>query len=423
MREKLEQVTIGCMRCGNCKSVCPIFREIGEEAASPRGRVRLIRGVSAGEVELSARYKDLIGKCLNCRACTDECPSGIEPNMAVLDARQHIVLEKGLPAAKRAIFRGAMRGRRIFPAGAKMMGLLQRMSLIGRPGNPLRYAFPLLGMPRDRAIPYFALKTLLDRVPEVMPAENRKHRVAYFAGCAANLLFPEVGEAVVGLLNHYGVEVVIPHRQMCCGTPIFNSGDFEGGLYFARRNLNVLGRLDVDAIITSCGSCGLAIKHEWKNLLGLNVPDALASKVYDITEFLVDCLGISELPAADHSSLITYHDPCHLARGMGVRTQPRQLLAAIPGIELEEMAEADKCCGAGGTFSIYHPELSRRIGDRKAANMVATQAETIATGCLSCAMQLREMLARAGSSQRVTHTACVLWDAVKQVDQRYRRDE
>ena len=418
MREKLEQVTLGCMRCGNCNAVCPIFREIGEEAASPRGRVRLIRGVSSGEVELSARYRDIIGWCLNCRACADECPSGIEPNTAVLDARQHVVLEKGLSAAKRAIFRGAMRGRRIFPASAKLMGLLQRISFIGKQGNPLRLAFPLAGLPRDKAIPYFALKTFLDRMPEVMPVENRKRRVAYFAGCAANLMFPEVGEAVVGLLNHYGVEVVIPHRQMCCGTPIFNSGDFEGGAYFARRNLSAFGRLDVDAIITSCGSCGLAIKHEWKDLLGMDVPDDLTSKVYDITEFLVDCLGIMEVGVPQSEirnpkSEITYHDSCHLARGMGVRKQPRQLLASVPGTELMEMAEADTCCGAGGTFSIYHPDLSRRIGDRKAANVAATKADIVATGCLSCTMQLSEMLARAGSSQKVTHTACVLWDAVR----------
>lgn len=420
MNEKLEQLTIGCMKCGSCKAVCPIFREIGEEAASPRGRVRLIRGVSSGEVDLSARYQDLVGKCLNCRACRDECPSGIEPNVAILEARQQLVQEKGLSAVKRAIFRGAMRGRRVFPAGAKMLGLLQRMSAIGRPGNPLRLAFPLAGLPKDKAIPYFALKTFLDRVPEVMPVENRRYRVAYFAGCSANLLFPEVGEAVVGLLNHYGVEVVIPHRQMCCGTPIFNSGDFEGAQYFARKNISALSRAGVDAVITSCGSCGLAIKHEWKQLLGLDVPDLLTSNVYDITEFLVDVLGIRDVQSeikGPESRTITYHDPCHLARGMGVRSQPRQLLASVPGVELVEMAEADKCCGAGGTFSIYNPDLSRRVGDRKAANMVASEAGLVATGCLSCAMQLSEMLARAGSKQKVTHTACVLWNAIKQADQ------
>ncbi|MCX6375626.1 MAG: (Fe-S)-binding protein, partial [Armatimonadetes bacterium] len=405
--------------CGNCKPVCPVFLELGEEAASPRGRVRLIRGVSRGEVELSARYRELVGICLNCRACTDECPSGIEPNAAVLTARRHLTLEKGLPLIKRAIFRGAMRARRVFPASAKLLGALQRISLIGNPHNPLRWTFPLVGLPRDKAIPYFQLKTFLDRVPEVMPVENRKHRVAYFVGCGANLLMPEIGEAVVGLLNHFGVEVVIPHRQMCCGTPVFNSGDFGGGAYLAKQNIRTFGRLDVDAIIVGCGSCGLAWKHEWRDLLGLDVPENLSAKVYDITEFLTDCLGVTEIEPhhasriTHHSSLTTYHDPCHLARGLGVRDQPRRLLGSVPGVELVEMAEADTCCGAAGAFSIYHPDLSRKVGVRKAANVVGTGAEIIATGCPVCVIQLREMLARAGSSQSVAHTACVLWEAVR----------
>jgi len=425
MIEKLEELTIGCMKCGNCKPVCPIFREIGEEAASPRGRVRLIRGVSSGEVELSARYRTLVGMCLNCRACRDECPSGIEPNAAVLNAREHLALEKGLPLAKRAIFRGAMRARRIFPASAKALGLLQRASLIGNPHNPIRLAFPLAGMPRDKYVPYFALKSFLDRTPEVVPVEGRKHRVAYFVGCAANLIFPEIGEAVVGLLNHFGVEVVIPRRQMCCGTPVFNSGDFQGGAYFAKQNIRTFQRLDVDAIIVGCGSCGLAWKQEWRDLLGIEVPEGLSSKVYDITEFLTECLGIEELQIADlrlqsdrsrithHASRITYHDPCHLARGLGVVTPPRKLIASMPGIEFAEMAEADKCCGAGGTFSLYYPDLSRKVADRKAANVIASEAGIIATGCPVCMIQLRETLARAGSAQQVMHTACLLWKGIQ----------
>lgn len=410
MSKRLEELTLSCMRCGNCQPVCPVFREIGEEGASPRGRVRLIRGVADGEIELSARYQELLGLCINCRACAEECPSGLEPNIAILNARQQTILEKGLPAIKRLIFRCAMRARRMFPASAKLLGLLQRATLIGNPWSPARLALPAMGIPIDKAIPYFALKPFLDRVPEINPVENRKYRVAYFVGCSANLLYPEIGEAVVGLMNHFGVEVVIPKAQMCCGTPIFNAGDFEGGAYLAKQNLRIFSELDVDAIITACGSCGLALKQEWRNLLGMDVPEAFSAKVMDFTEFLIK-IGASGF--THHSSLITYHDSCHLARGMGVRSQPRELLTSIPGVELIEMAEADKCCGGGGAFSLYHPELSRQIGDRKAENAMGTRADVIVTGCPSCVMQLREMLARHGSSQTVKHTACVLWEAVQ----------
>jgi len=415
MLDKLEQLTLSCMKCGNCRAVCPTFRELGDEGSSPRARVRLVRGLASGEVELSARYGEIIGTCINCRACADECPSGMAPNEVVLNARRHLILEKGLPLVKRAIFRRALRARRMFPASAKLLGMLQRAVLIGNPYSPARLALPLMGLKLDKRIPYFALRTFRERVPEVVPAQNRKHRVAYFVGCSANLIYPEVGEAVVGLLTHHGVEVVIPPGQMCCGTPVFNAGDFEGGAYLAEQNVRAFADLDVDAVITACGSCGLALKQEWRDLLGLQVPDELTGKVYDFAEFLTDCLGVDSLEAPEPtgSLSLTYHDPCHLDRGMMVKSQPRHLLSSLPRVELVEMADADQCCGGGGAFSIYYPDLSRDIGARKAENVSGTGAGTVVTGCPVCIIQLEEMLRRAGSLQKVVHTACVLWQALK----------
>lgn len=414
MNDKLDQLTTGCMRCGNCKAVCPILRELGTESVSPRARVRLVHGLVSGEVELSPRYREIIGKCLNCRACADECPSGILPNEVVLNARGHLVVEKGLPLVKQVIFRHAMRTRRLFPAGAKLMGYLQRAVLLDKPWTPARLVFPLMGMKLDKQVPMFALKPFLERVPEVVEAPNRKYRVAYFVGCAGNLIFPQIGEAVVGLLHHHGVEVVIPKDQMCCGTPIFNSGDFAGAAYFARQNLRAFEKLGVDAIITACGSCGLTWQREWQELLGIEVPDRISSNVYDIAQFLTDCLGIESLDAAaDKNARVTYHDPCHLVRGMRVGAQPRKLLSTLPGAEFVEMSDADGCCGGGGAFSIYHPDLSRAVGARKAESISNTGAEIVATGCPSCMMQLDDMLRIAKSPRPVTHTACLLWDAVR----------
>lgn len=409
--DKLEQLTLSCMRCGNCRAVCPIFDELGEEASSPRGRVRLIKGISSGEVELSRRYQELVGICMNCRACAEECPSGVEPNIAVLNAREHLVNKKGLNPIKRLIFRYGMRGRRMFPAGAKLMGLAERATLIRSPLSPARLVLPLMGLPIDKQVPYFALKSFLDRTPEINPADNRKFRVGYFVGCSANLIQPEVGEAVVGLLNHFGVEVVVPKSQMCCGTPLFNSGDFEGAVWLAERNLRAFADLDVDAIITSCGSCGLTLKHEWSEVMGIDVPQAFLEKVRDFAEFITDCLGIEDL-GGEMLGRVTYHDSCHLARGMGVRSQPRGLLAST-GMELVEMKEPSRCCGGAGAFSIYHPALSRKVGQRKADDILGTEAEIATAGCVSCVMQMSEMLSREGSSAAARHTACVLWDAVK----------
>ncbi len=413
MYDKLDQLTTGCMRCGSCNAVCPSIQELGAESLSPRARVRVVHGLITGEVELSPRYQEIIGTCMNCMACAEECPSGIRPNEVVLNARGQMALEKGLPLVKRMIFRRAMRMRRMFPAGAKLMGMLQRASFIGKPWSPARLALPLMGMKLDKQIPYFDLKPFLERTAELVPATNRKCRVAYYVGCSGNLIYPEIGEAVVGLLNHYGVEVVIPKGQMCCGTPLYNSGDLVGAAYFARQNLRAFEGLEVDAIITACGTCGMSWRREWSELLGVDVPEGVSSKIYDIAEFLTDCLGIDSIESiAERNVRLTYHDACHLVRGMRVANQPRKLLSSLPGVELVEMNEADKCCGGAGAFSIYHPDLSRAVGSHKAESIAKTEADMIVTGCPSCMMQLDEVLHLARSPRPVTHTACVLWEMV-----------
>ncbi|MDI6828017.1 MAG: heterodisulfide reductase-related iron-sulfur binding cluster [Armatimonadota bacterium] len=170
--------------------------------------------------------------------------------------------------------------------------------------------------------------------------------------------------------------------------------------------------MDVDAIITACGSCGTAIKHEWRNLLGIEVPSELISKVYDITEFLTDCLAVTFEARLSEAKTITYHDPCHLVRGMEVKHQPRKLLSSLGKTKYVELAGADTCCGAGGAYSIYHPDISRKICARKAENILNTEADLVATGCPVCILQLREMLSLAGAPRRIEHTAVVLYHAV-----------
>lgn len=409
MLEVLDELTLNCIKCGYCKAPCPVYREINEEPASPRGRVRLVRGVSTGEQSLSSKYRSLIDLCISCRACTVECPSGVRPNQAILVARHHIGIERGLPLAKRIIFRRLMTARRMFPNTAKLLGVLQRLVLIRSPYSPARVVLPIVGLPINKAIPNFQIRTLRDRLPKLITATDRKYRVAYFVGCGADLLYPEIGEAVVGLLNHFGVEVVIPD-QMCCGTPVFTSGDFDAASRLARFNIEQLSTLDVDAIITACGSCGTSIKHEWRDLLHLDVPDSLTTKVYDIAQFLTQCLGVNI--AGDLGAVTTYHDSCHLLRGMNVGSEPRLLLRSIS--EYVEMPSAETCCGAGGAYSIYHPDISRKIGMRKAESILTSGADLIATGCPVCVLQIREMLSLARQPREVQHTAVVLWKAISQ---------
>jgi glycolate oxidase iron-sulfur subunit len=236
--------------------------------------------------------------------------------------------------------------------------------------------------------------------------------VAYFLSCGFDLLLPQVGLATLQVLvsGGYAVEV---RRNYCCGLPPFSHGDLATARRLARGNLRLLGTLDVEAVLTDCASCSSFLKS-YPRLLGQDHvfgPRAseLAGKVQDLSEFLARQApwhGLGKLPLR-----VTYHDPCHASRYQGLREEPRRLLRSIPGLELVEMEEADWCCGGAGTFSITHPQLSRRILDRKMENVARTEAQTLATLCPSCIIQLSHGARRRELPVRVLHVSQLLAEA------------
>ena len=281
-------------------------------------------------------------------------------------------------------------------------------------------------------LPVPATRPFLADTPEFLPSLTGKTvaRALYFVGCAQNYIYTDAARATVSVLRKVGVDVFIPREQVCCGTPVFNSGDVKGARALAERNLRIFvgdakGRLrlqrtsrsidvpEVDFIVTSCGSCGLTLREEWKRTLGLDGAESVSGKVVDISELLVDRLGMS-IPWAEDArpfGRVTYHDSCHLNRGMGVSTQPRKLLSAAPGVELVEMADAARCCGGGGAFCLYHPEESQRVAEVKMAAVAESGAQAAVTGCPSCLMQLEDSLFRRRMPQIALHVAQAL-DAV-----------
>jgi glycolate oxidase iron-sulfur subunit len=174
---------------------------------------------------------------------------------------------------------------------------------------------------------------------------------------------------------------------MCCGTPLYISGDIEGARYLAQRNIDIFSSLDVDYIVSACASCGLSLKKEWNRILGLEWD---SSKVRDVSELLLE-LGLPEgLP--EFSQKLTYHDPCHLRRGQKIYLEPRRILQEVAGENFVEMRDADRCCGGAGSFNLFYYETSRAVGERKKERVLESKAEAVATGCPSCIMQLKSML-------------------------------
>ncbi len=405
--DKLDNDVSACMKCGFCKAACPLFIE--EETNSPRAKVRLARAVARGEIKLTQGVKHQMERCLGCRACASECPSGVEPNRVALFVRSEYVAKEGLPFIKRFIFRRALRSPQLMALISRLLGLAQHISAIDLQNNPLRLLLPLIGVRRDKDLPVMGRRPLFSIVPEIIePLGDEKTSVLYFPGCTTNLIYPEIGLAVLSILQKLGARVLIPHNLVCCSTPVFSSGDIAGASWLARRNIKIMAAAHVDYIVTSCGSCGLTISREWIDVLKIPEAASIGAKVVDISTFIAKYASENDIRQLAGNEIVTYHDSCHLNRGMNVRDEPRQLLQASLGKRFVEMKAADRCCGGAGTFSLYHPELSQEVAEVKMCRLAESGADVVAAGCPACLMQLRDSLIHRGMPQRAIHTVEII---------------
>jgi glycolate oxidase iron-sulfur subunit len=266
------------------------------------------------------------------------------------------------------------------------------------------------------------LADLLDLLPEratatrlsaTAPRGDRRGRVAMLEGCVMGSVFGDTNAATARVLARNGVEVVATVGQTCCGALHAHAGERDLARDLARRNIAAFEQTATDAVIVNAAGCGAAMK-EYGWLLKDDPKwsaraSAFAAKVKDATEFLGD-LGISE-PPGKLNGRVTWDDPCHLLHGQKIREQPRALLAAIPGLEVVPLGEADWCCGSAGTYNVTQPDLARSILERKVANIVRTGADTVVTANPGCLMQIQSGLRQAGSEIRVVHLLDLLDEA------------
>lgn len=446
---RVSEQLVRCIKCGLCRAVCPTLQETVSESQGARGRVSLVEAVFDGRLSLSDIFDDRISTCLNCKACVDACPSGVRVDDIILAARAELVSGGRFPFFKRLILRGLLKRGRLLPPVGKMASLLQRALIKLSPkGSALRLLLPALKIDPNRHLPVFAPRSFREQVSRRTASEPaleggplglvsvtaggqglgdkdahapRRLRVAYFVGCTANLIYTNIASSTVDVLERLGVEVLVPPQQGCCGLPVFNSGDFATARGMAFKNLQELRAGNFDAIVVSCSSCGLALKREYSTLLGVDA-SAISGKVMDVSEFIVKKVGLEGLRVAleqnsdtsvrpastgseeDTSELVvTYHDPCHLNRGQGVRDEPRAIIRTLPGVRLREMRDADRCCGGAGLYSFTQYEMSKAIAVHKVAAIVEVGASLVLTGCASCIMQITDALVQAGHDIRVMH--------------------
>jgi glycolate oxidase iron-sulfur subunit len=416
-----------CMRCGFCMAVCPVYGVEKDEKAVARGKIAVTQAVLDGELEIDdPQVTSALFNCLVCTSCMQNCPTGVRIDRIVIQARAAMARKNGLPWMKAAIF-GALRDRGVLDlsikTGAALAGLAFREHPRLKAISP-RPLFAILGqsagMDSQRLLPAPTTTSLRERLPERIPVSNgkAKARVAFFTGCSFQYFYPTTGADLVEVLSVNGAEVIVPREQLCCGTPVLVHGDLPGARDLARRNLDAMESTGADYIVTGCGSCGSAFQHNFTDLLADDpayAPKASywAARTYDVSTLLVKVVGYRP-PAGQVDAVVTYHDPCHLKKSMKVSAEPRQILSAIPGVILREMAKPDACCGSGGSYALTHTVTAGQIAARKGADIAQTGASTVATGCPACMMQLLDTVNRAGGRQRVRHYISVLAEAYRQ---------
>lgn len=235
--------------------------------------------------------------------------------------------------------------------------------------------------------------------------------VQLFVTCIIDTLYPETGEAVVRVLEKAGVQVSFPPGQTCCGQPAFNAGFRSQARQMAIQTIQAFEDYPGPVVVPS-GSCAAMLRHSYIELFAgdqqwLPKAEQLASRTYELTEYLVDVLGITDL-GVQFNQRITYHSSCHLLRGLGVDHQPRRLLAAIQGVELVELPDSGDCCGFGGVFSVEHPEISSAMLERKIANLEASGADLVVACDAGCVTNINGGLHRKNKAPHAVHIADVL---------------
>jgi glycolate oxidase iron-sulfur subunit len=403
-----------CIHCGLCLNQCPTYRLWGNEADSPRGRIRQMLLVDQGRLELGDSFVTHIDRCLDCRACETACPAGVQYGKLVEMARAQIEQKYKRPLVSRVlrdfVYRRFLPYPRRIAAAARLLKFYEKSGLraIAR-GTGILHLFGM--RERDRLLPQIDSKFFFGELGKTFPAHGtRRARIAFFAGCIAQVMFSELNRATVRVLQANGCEVVIPAAQGCCGALAAHAGVRDVARDLARANLGAFLSEDFDAIITNSAGCGSTLK-EYTHLFPAG--DALREqaqkferKMRDVTEFLAD-LGLSA-PLRRTPLRVTYQDSCHLVHGQKVREAPRKLIRAVPGVELVEMPLSDICCGAAGVYNITETEASLDLLERKMDSVQQTKAQVIVTANPGCIIQLRAGAAARGTGQEVLHVVELL---------------
>ena len=393
-----------CVHCGFCLPTCPTYVLWREEMDSPRGRIDLMAGLAQGTLSLSETVAQHFDRCLGCMACVSSCPSGVKYDRLIETTRAHVESEFrrsiGDRALRAAIF-AVLPHRRRLAAALRLAPVGRRLPLPKRV-RPLVELAPEHLSSEWPAELTPANQTVSDNLS--LAENSRPPRVGLLAGCVQSVLFGHVNVATARVLSADGYDVACPRGQACCGALAVHGGRLGQGLELARRTIEAFESYDL--VVTNAAGCGSNLK-DYRHLLADDAAyaeraAAFSDKVRDVSELLADPLA----ERAERHPLelrLAFQDSCHLRHAQRLVEEPRALLARIPGLVLLEPAEQELCCGSAGIYNLVQPDAARALGDRKAANVLATEPDVYASANPGCLVQVSAALRRAGSSLRAVH--------------------
>jgi glycolate oxidase iron-sulfur subunit len=405
-----------CVHCGLCLSYCPTFSELGTEMDSPRGRIFLIKSLAEGRIALSDSVVEHLELCLDCRACETACPSGVPYGRLIEAAKAEIERQRPGHAGRR-LFRwlnlGLLLGHpallRLGAAGLRLYQVSGLQALARRSGI-VRWLPGTLSA-WEALLPTLPAAAERQPLPALMAAiAPQRGRVAMLTGCVQSIVFGAHNRATARVLSRNGWEVVIPPEQGCCGALNAHAGDHARAIAMAKKTIEVFERTPVDAVIVNTSGCGAHMKGFGALLAGdpawAERARRFAQSVQDVSEFLArePLRG----PLAAVPMTVTYHDPCHVVHGQKIRTQPRRLLAQVPGLRVVELKESDWCCGSAGIYNLTQPEMATRLLHRKVSHILASGAEAVVTANPGCILQIQSGLRAHASPARVLHLVEIL---------------
>ncbi|MFH1074972.1 MAG: (Fe-S)-binding protein [Candidatus Firestonebacteria bacterium] len=395
--KELNNLPDRCLKCGFCLNSCPVYKDLREEIVSPRGKLRQIKALSNNEVASDKFILKVMKNCLMCGACYKNCPSSLEIPAAIQNLREKLFKKYGHDLIKRGM-KYVMNNNNTRALSAFWARVVYNNFIDSLPLKIPAGALNLNDIPKPAA-----------PLSPVKLKNDGSKKIFYFAGCVDKYIYGDTARSAVRVLGKLGYDVLVSKDERCCGVPMLISGNTKSIIKNARRNVDLMTRQYFDYIVFTCPTCAVAFKEKYYGIF-YEDPEytkklkLLEPKFLEITQLLAKEKRLKTI-MNEISLKATYHDPCHMVNTLNAIKEPRAVMAMIPGLTYIEMnpEKTAQCCGSGGFYHVYFPDISKRIGKGKVETIKKTRVETVLTSCPACKMQINGLLRKAGSSVKVMH--------------------